>query len=325
MAEQSSPDHEELPEWVKRLRHGGPIPLSDSSSRQGAAAECSWACLPGKLFHVRGADYERSKMKVAGGACLLQPLAVDFFQGPCKIASVMERPDCRVRAALADIAAAEAGGVPPFVWVFNYQLSTSANHSLVLYFVSSEPPPEGSMLQKFLDGDDAFRKARLKTLVRMPEAPRVVQALVGARWPACVVGNFLKCSYTRTEKYLEVDVDLGSSPLIGAAVHCTFGLARLVVVDLAFVLEGIYSDELPEEILGAFRLHKLDPSSALYIDDRCTSSSTSLPSSAASNVPPLPSVCVTSAADKPASQCLGGTGLKGGLLRLLGKKGQGGR
>lgn len=258
----------EFPEWVERLRHGGPIPFSDIR-QDSSPVGCSWACPPGELFFVRGDNYEDRKGKISGGECLLQPLALDFMQGSSKIERIMERSDCRVRAALDAAVTERRDGrslQQPFVWIFNIQLCTSANHSLVLYFVSFDVPSQGSLLQRFLDGDDVFRNSRLKVLTRLPEAPKVVQVLVGERWPVCVVGKVMKCTYTRGENYLEVDLDVGSSPLIRSVVQLTFGLSRLIVLDLAFVLEGIYPDELPERVLGAFRFHKLDPSSTTHAE-----------------------------------------------------------
>ncbi|MCO5558695.1 hypothetical protein L7F22_012281 [Adiantum nelumboides] len=231
---QCPPEHRE---WVHRLRHGGSMPLS---TIQLDTVSNSWACPPGDLFHVRGADYMKSKTKVPAGDWLLQPLAFEFLQASSPISHFMSHPQCRVRAAL-DAATTTDASQPqhaPFVWVLNFQLGQKTHHSMVLYFASFSTPPPGSLMQKFLDGDDAYRTSHLKVLLRFPEAPRLVQMVVGER-------------------------------VIRPCPHCHKAFIRclpLIVSDIAFLLEGNHPDELPERILGAVRLIKLDAASAPFID-----------------------------------------------------------
>ncbi|KAI5053917.1 hypothetical protein GOP47_0031188 [Adiantum capillus-veneris] len=247
-------------DWVDRLRQGGPSPLSLHS------APNSWAFPSCHLFSLRGPDYLTTKAKIPASDWLLHPLAFDLLQGPSHISHIMNHPHSRVRAAL-DIALRDTAPYhQPFVWAFNVQLGNNNHHSLVLYFVSFSSPPQGSLMQRFLDGDDAFRNARLKLLTRFPEAPWLVQVAIGERWPVCMVGKIMKCTYIREKHYMEVDVDVGSSMLIRTAIRLTFGLFPLVTADIAFVLEGNDPDELPEKILGAMRLVKGEPSSAPYME-----------------------------------------------------------
>ncbi|KAI5060692.1 hypothetical protein GOP47_0025112 [Adiantum capillus-veneris] len=257
---QCPPEHRE---WVDRLRHGGSMPLSsipDTTSN-------SWACAPGDLFYVRGADYMKNKTKVPAGDWLLQPLAFDFLQSSSQISHIMNHPQCRVRTALdAALAASDPSSSEPFVWVFNVQLGNKTHHSMVYYFVTFSSPPPGSLMQKFLDGDDSYRNSHLKLLLRLPEAPWLVQMVVGERWPVCLMGKVVTCRYKRGKNYIEMDVDSGSAVLTRAAVKVAFGLAPLIVSDIAFLLEGNHPDELPERILGALRQTKMEPSSAPFID-----------------------------------------------------------
>ncbi|MCO5607539.1 hypothetical protein L7F22_061736 [Adiantum nelumboides] len=249
-------------DWVKRLRHGGPTPLSPDYLH---ASPNTWASPPCHVFSVRGADYTQTKAKIPASDCLLHPLSFEFLQGPSQISHIMDHPHSRVRAA-HDATICSKPQSQPFVWAFNFQLGNKSHHSMVFYFVSFHSPPKGSLMQKFLDGDDAFRNDRLKLLLRLPEAPRLVQATVGERWPVCMLGKIMKCTYTREKHYMEVDVDAASSMLIRTAIRLTFGLTPLVVADLAFVLEGIHPEELPERILGAVRLVHAEPSSATHME-----------------------------------------------------------
>ncbi|MCO5558685.1 hypothetical protein L7F22_012271 [Adiantum nelumboides] len=145
---------------------------------------------PGDLFHVRGADYMKSKTKVPAGDWLLQPLAFEFLQASSPISHFMSHPQCRVRAAL-DAATTTDASQPqhaPFVWVLNFQLGQKTHHSMVLYFASFSTPPPGSLMQKFLDGDDAYRTSTSRS-PPLPEAPRLVQMVVGERWPVCLLAK----------------------------------------------------------------------------------------------------------------------------------------
>ncbi|KAI5075820.1 hypothetical protein GOP47_0009896 [Adiantum capillus-veneris] len=250
-------------EWVERLRQGGQTPLSLHS------APNSWACPLPHVFSVRSADYLTSKAKIPASDYLLQPLAFDFLQGPSPITHIMNHPHSRVRTALEAAVAVRCDGKSPqhqpFVWAFNFQVGNKTHHSVVFYFVSFTSPPQGSLMQTFLDGDDAFRNARLKVLTHYPGAPWLVQVVLG-KMSVGMVGKLVKCTYTREQHYIEVDADMGSSILTRTAVNLTFGLAPLIVADMGFVLEGIHPNELPERILGAMRLVKLKPSSATHVD-----------------------------------------------------------
>ncbi|MCO5581192.1 hypothetical protein L7F22_035070 [Adiantum nelumboides] len=264
---QCPPEHRE---WVDRLRHGGSMPLS--TIHQLDTVSNSWACPPGDLFHVRGADYMKNKTKVPAGDWLLRPLAFEFLQASSPISHFMNHPQCRVRAALDAALPAATATDPsqpqhaPFVWVLNFQLGQKTHHSMVSYFASFSSPPPGSLMQKFLDGDDAYRSSHLKVLLRFPEAPRLVQMVVGERWPICLLAKVVTCNYIKGKNYIEIDVNSESSVLARTAVKLTFGLSPLIVSDIAFLLEGNHPDELPERILGAVRLNKLDAASAPFID-----------------------------------------------------------
>ncbi|MCO5550596.1 hypothetical protein L7F22_004084 [Adiantum nelumboides] len=250
--------------WVKRLRHGGPTPLLPDCVH---ASLNTWASPPCHVFSVRDADYTQTKAKIpAAFDCLLHPLCFEFLQGPSQISHIMDHPHSRVRAAL-DVAICSEPHSQPFVWAFNFQLGNKTHRSMDMYFVSFHNPPKGSLMQKLLDGNDALRNDCLKLLLHLPEAPWLVQVTVGHRWPVCMLGKIMKCTYTREKHYMEVDVDAASSMLARAAISLTFDLAPLMVADLAFVLEGIHPKELPaERILGAVRLVHAEPSSATHVE-----------------------------------------------------------
>jgi hypothetical protein len=51
------------------------------------------------------------------------------------------------------------------------QVPAASHYSMVFYFVASNAPQQGSLLQRFVDGDDNFRNSRLKLI---PLVPKVI-------------------------------------------------------------------------------------------------------------------------------------------------------
>lgn len=48
------------------------------------------------------------------------------------------------------------------------QIPGSTHYSMVFYFITKELVP-GSLLQRFVDGDDEFRNSRLKLITTVPK------------------------------------------------------------------------------------------------------------------------------------------------------------
>ncbi|KAH7405370.1 hypothetical protein KP509_15G067800 [Ceratopteris richardii] len=179
----------------------------------------------------------------------------------------MQHPDGRVRAAL-DGALKEAEKKQerkPFVWAINLQVPSKENHSLIFYYVTYEQPQKDSLLQRFLDGSNSFRNSRFKLLANVVQGPWVVKTAVGER-AVCLLGKAVTCTYTRTDHFMEIDVDIGASIMANAIVHLAFGYVTSLIVDLAFVIEGQVQNELPEKILGTIRFANLDPAAASILD-----------------------------------------------------------
>ena len=79
----------------------------------------------------------------------------------------------------------------------------------------------------------------------------IVRRAVGST-PA-ILGTKLKQSYRRTDRYLELIVDVGSSSVAAGVVRLSIGYARTLVVDLCFLLEGKTEETLPEKVFGMAR------------------------------------------------------------------------
>ncbi|XP_077229244.1 ENHANCED DISEASE RESISTANCE-like protein (DUF1336) [Tasmannia lanceolata] len=263
-------DVENEHEWIETVKSKGPIPLLEPDNCLNG-----WASPPADTFMVRGPDYFSTRVKIPGGEYLLKPLGFDWIKGATKISEVLNHPNSRVRKALDDEL---ARGNKPFVWAFNLQVPSKDNYSAVSYYVALEPIPEGSLMDRFLKGDDAFRNSRLKLISNIVKGPWFVRKAVGEQ-AICILGRAISCKYFITENYIEVDVDIGSSMVANAIVHVAFGYITTLTVDLAFLIEGQTELELPERILGAIRFSGLSPASARSIEKPSDENAESLQSS----------------------------------------------
>ncbi|MCH86109.1 lipid-binding protein, partial [Trifolium medium] len=254
-------------EWIDRIRSEGAIPFLDPN-------KCSngWASPPGDAFMVRGPEYFTTKVKIPAGDYLLKPLGFDWITSSTKIGEILKHPNSRVRKVIEN---EFPDGDRPFVWAFNLQLPTKDNYSAVAYFTNKEPIAEGSLMDRFLKGDDAFRNSRLKLIANIVNGPWIVRKAVGEQ-AICIIGRALSCKYCVTENIMEVDIDIGSSMVASAIVHLAFGYVTTMTVDLAFLIEGQTESELPEKLLGAFRFSNLDPASARSIEPSSISTTASL-------------------------------------------------
>ena len=120
-------------------------------------------------------------------------------------------------------------------------------------------------LAKWLAGDSTYRNDRLKLIAFVPEGPWIVRNMVTGR-PA-IIGHKLPVKYSFAPKqqhsceFLQVDLDINSSkPTAKKIVSVCRRYMSSLGVDIGFVIEGKTTDELPEEMFGAIRLHQADPS-----------------------------------------------------------------
>ncbi|PWZ44586.1 Protein ENHANCED DISEASE RESISTANCE 2-like [Zea mays] len=245
-------------QWIENIKSGGTVPcLPPENCPNG------WATPPGDSFMVRGPEYLTNKVKIPGGEYLLKPLGFDWIKGPAKICEILKDSNHRVRKAIDEEV---SRGNRPFVWAFNLQLPKD-NFSAIFYFVSLEAIPEGSLMDQFLKGDDAFRNSRLKLIANIVKGPWIVRTAVGEQ-AICILGRALSCKYVQGSNFIEVDVDIGSSIVANAIVHLAFGYITTLTVDLAFLIESQTESELPERLLGAVRFSELNPGSAGLFERR---------------------------------------------------------
>lgn len=118
-------------------------------------------------------------------------------------------------------------------------------------------------LAKWLLGDDQYKTARLKLIPNVAAGPWVVRNLVTGK--PTLIGKKLPISYNYNPKegskqdFLECNLDVGNSTKAAQKIVsvCRRYMTSLTV-DIGFVIEGTTPDELPEEMMGAIRIHQID-------------------------------------------------------------------
>ncbi|XP_039060423.1 protein ENHANCED DISEASE RESISTANCE 2-like [Hibiscus syriacus] len=210
-----------------------------------------WTISDGNNFRVRSQHFCYNKTKIPAGKHLMDLVAVDWFKDTKRMDHVVRRQGCAAQVSH------ERGF---FSLVFNVQVPGSTHYSMVFYFVTRELVP-GSLLQRFVDGDDEFRNSRLKLIPSVPKGSWIVRQSVGST--PCLLGKAVDCNYIRGPKYLEVDIDIGSSTVANGVLGLVIGVITSLVVDMAFLIQANTTDELPERLIGAVRVSHIELSSAI--------------------------------------------------------------
>jgi len=197
-----------------------------------------WCSPEGNNFRVRGANYLRDGKKIAAGEPIAQLVAVDWFVDFQRIDNVCARPTgtCQ-KKILAD------ESTDKFVFAVNIQVPGSRHFSIVYYYVLQYPVDEKSLFGRFIHGTNQFRNSRLKLIPNVALGPWVVQRAVGTK--PLIVGRALKVTYHSSPKFMEIDIDIGSSTVANNIVRFVLGYVRTLVVDMCFLIEGKDDDELP--------------------------------------------------------------------------------
>ncbi|CAL1385212.1 unnamed protein product [Linum trigynum] len=255
----STVDAATVPDWISESINGGTLRHVDLETGTNG-----WASPPGNLFSLRSKNYFTKKQKSPGGDYLLSPAGMDWIKASTKLENVMGRPDNRVSQALRR-AQSEGESLKSFVLAVNLQVPGKDPHNAVFYFASPDPLPAGSLLHKFVNGDDEYRNQRFKIVNRIVKGPWVVKKTVGNH-SACLLGKALTCNYHRGPNYLEIDVDIASSAIATAILHLALGCVTSVTIDMGFLVEAQEEEELPERLIGAVRVCQMEMSSAAVVE-----------------------------------------------------------
>ncbi|KAI5656440.1 hypothetical protein M9H77_25233 [Catharanthus roseus] len=239
-----------------------------------------WSISDGNNFRVRSKSFCYDKSKIPAGKHVMDLVAVDWFKDTKRIDHVARRPGCAAQVSCFPERTFFSGGKcaskvsrtrfrlnivkhqDAYLYTIHvlFKVPGSTHYSMVFYFVTKKIAP-GSLLQRFVDGDDEFRNSRLKLIPSVPKGSWIVRQSVGST--PCLLGKAVDCNYIRGPKYLEIDVDIGSSTVANGVLGLVIGVITTLVVDMAFLVQANTPDELPERLLGAVRVSHIELSSAI--------------------------------------------------------------
>jgi hypothetical protein len=234
---------------------GGSCPYGPWPPAKGQRGVNCWSIPPGNRFVVRSSTYLTNGVKCPAGTTLMTLIAVDWLVAEVdRIDNICGRPGGALRRNILPAAEPDT-----HVFCVNLQVPGAKPYSIIFYFASHGPPPRDSCLGRFWYGDDAYRAPRFKLIPAITEGAWVVQRSVGTK--PLIVGNALKTTYYGggESRFLEVDVDIGSSSVANSVTRFVMAYLRTLVIDLAFVVEAKTEAELPERLMGTIRVAHLDP------------------------------------------------------------------
>ncbi|XP_043714688.1 protein ENHANCED DISEASE RESISTANCE 2-like [Telopea speciosissima] len=257
----SKPGGECIGDWREEAINGGSLRHVDLDTGTNG-----WASPPSDLFNVRGKNYFTKRQKsFSSEDYLLKPAGVDWLRSPTKLDNVLSQSNNRVMNSLRRAQSIRSSSLKTFLFAVNLQVPGREAYSAVFYFAAEEPIPPGSLLYRFIHGDDSFRNQRFKIVNRIVKGPWIVKKTVG-NYSACLLGKALTCNYYRGDNYFEIDVDVGSSAIATAILRLALRYVNSVTIDMGFLVEAQTEEELPETLIGAVRIAEMEMSSATFVE-----------------------------------------------------------
>jgi hypothetical protein len=227
----------------------------------------AWSEPPAETFNVRGKNYMNDRVKVPSQPSAFRLFAVDLVNTEEPIYSGMcAHPEERVQQALQRELEKGIKELPDFIFCVNLCVPGSINYHNVYYFgadnvimeeIRTLSTPFGRLMHKFLYGDsDEFRNRTFKLIPRIVEGNYIVRRAVGSK--PTLLGRKIKQYYIKTDRYMEVIVDIASDQIAQRVTKLCMGYLQSITVDMMFLLEGTREEELPERIFGGARLNGVD-------------------------------------------------------------------
>ena len=133
--------------------------------------------------------------------------------------------------------------------------------SLLGVLVEEIPTPAELALALWLVGDDNYRNKRLKLIPHVRQGPALAKKLIDGK--PVILGKHLPVSFYREENSLVVDMDIADNILAKTLTSLCRNHDGPLEVDLGFVIQGNSEVELPEQMLGAVKLHLANPKEQL--------------------------------------------------------------
>ena len=225
-----------------------------------------WAEPDPNSFIVRGPNYLEDRVKINAGSSIGELIAMDCVQVDSPVRTGMAfNPTERIQMALKREKEMKEKGLecdtPAFIFAVNIIIPAATCFHAIFYYAihdmstidGSDGTPSSKLCQKFIFGDsDQFRDETFKLIPRIVEGNFLVRKAVGST-PA-IMGTRLDQHYNRSDRFMELVLDTGSSQVAEGVIKLSLGYAKTLVVDMGFLLEAREEEHLPERIMGCVRV-----------------------------------------------------------------------
>jgi Protein ENHANCED DISEASE RESISTANCE 2, C-terminal/START domain len=254
--------------------YAGNESMGDSSSKFCARpmplTRAMWAEPDPNSFRVRGLHYKYDRKKCNAGPSIGRLMVVDVVSVDKPLYDGFSiHPTERIQLALQRerelLAKGLESDMPPFIFVVNICLPGPPFYHGVYYYAihdmstinGKNGTPSSKLCNEFFFGSsDEFRDRTFKLIPQIVQGNFIVRKAVGST-PA-IMGKKLRQMYVRNNRFFEVILDCGSSPVATGVIRLSLGYAKSLVVDMGFLLEGDEDEYLPERIFGCVRMKNMD-------------------------------------------------------------------
>lgn len=223
----------------------------------------AWDSVDAETFNVRGPTYLKDRKKVKSGPAIGELAVLDLFMSDVDIANVA-RSD-----AAKTIERLRGEGEFRKLVVLNFRLLPL--HCVMVWAVPdsiAESGPAGRLLDRFLtDMPDAERNKRLKVIPRLAAGPWPARRLVGENSPAILAKN-IPIDYFASENEFEISVCIAQSTAAQRVSKTLMRAGTAIDIEIVVLIEAQDASELPEQVLGSFRIIHADLTSVRHVDHR---------------------------------------------------------
>eukprot|EP00658_Telonema_sp_P-2_P020698 TRINITY_DN18204_c0_g2_i1.p1 TRINITY_DN18204_c0_g2~~TRINITY_DN18204_c0_g2_i1.p1 ORF type:complete len:251 (-),score=55.57 TRINITY_DN18204_c0_g2_i1:164-916(-) len=210
-------------------------------------------------------NYLTDKKKIRSAGNLMPVVCVELLAvGEKVIGNIGAHP----KSFVSRVARAGWGGQPPpFLFVVSFHIPCSKPHNYMLnIYAAADPRLQGSqpqaVFESFMNASKEEQDKKFKLIPRVAEGGWFVRKACGDPPTPAIMGTKVAMNCIKGAGYFEVDFDLSTSSVVGSIVGIVTGPAKSLVIDLGFLVESQTVKELPEHILCAIRMARIDLPSA---------------------------------------------------------------
>lgn len=223
-------------------------------------AEHGYETIDATSFKVRGPNYLKDRMKVQSAGSSAELVVVDVYKVTRDVSRVAQDEEAGVIRRL------RKNGEKRRLLILNFRLAPLQMVAVWALpavgdengsFGGADGAPARKLISRFLDDmDDAERRKRLKFVPRVVEGPFLVRKFIGET-PA-IIARPVPTDFYADGNEFEISLAISASRVAQRAISIACPAAGALVLEFALIVEGTAEDELPEAVLGGFRVNKVD-------------------------------------------------------------------